>query len=171
MALTPCAPCNCIPGVIGVEKFKQDVEIILCNILTAIEESALGGAVDLTGINGVAPSVNNGAVDAGTLRVTLANDSTGQVRITPSTTPAQSSVAGSASNVTLLAANSSRRGATIFNDSTATLYLKLGATASTTSYTVQLTQNDYYEVPFGYTGIIDGIWGSATGNARITELT
>lgn len=86
-------------------------------------------------------------------------------------TPSQSSVAGSATSVTLLASNTNRLGATIANDSTATLYLKLGATASTTSYTVKLVQDAYYEVPFNYTGIIDGIWGSATGNARITELT
>jgi hypothetical protein len=29
----------------------------------------------------------------------------------------------------------------------------------------------YYEVPFGYTGRIDGIWASANGNARVTEMT
>jgi hypothetical protein len=30
--------------------------------------------------------------------------------------------------------------------------------------------NGYYEVPFGYVGAIDGIWASANGNARITEI-
>lgn len=87
------------------------------------------------------------------------------------TTPAQSSVAGNASSVSLLASNAARKGATFFNDSSAVLYLKLGTTASTTSYTAQLASNGYYEVPFNYTGAIDGIWASATGNARITELT
>lgn len=85
-------------------------------------------------------------------------------------TPAQSSVAGSASSVSLLAANADRRGASITNDSTALLYLKLGTTASTTSYTVKMAAGALYEVPFGYTGAIDGIWASATGNARITEV-
>lgn len=88
-----------------------------------------------------------------------------------STTPSQSSVASSATNVTILSSNVNRLGATIFNDSTQVLYLKLGATASTSSYTVQLASNAYYEVPFSYTGQIDGIWASANGNARITELT
>ena len=88
------------------------------------------------------------------------------------TTSAVTSVAASASTVSLLASNTSRRGAIIANDSTAILYLKLGATASTSSYTVQLFQDDIFELPFPvYTGAIDGIWGSATGNARITELT
>lgn len=86
-------------------------------------------------------------------------------------TASQSSVGGSASSVTVLAANSARRGAVINNDSTAILYLKLGATASTTSYTYKMYTDDCVEVPFGYTGIIDGIWASATGNARITELS
>jgi hypothetical protein len=84
---------------------------------------------------------------------------------------ALTNVAGSASSVTLLAANLSRTGATIFNDSTASLYVKFGSTASTTSFTVRLFTNDYYEVPAGYNGIITGIWASASGAARITELS
>lgn len=81
------------------------------------------------------------------------------------------SVASSATSVTLLAA-SARRGATIYNDSTQVLYMKFGITASNTSYTVQLASGDYWEMPYPiYTGRIDGIWASANGNARITELT
>lgn len=99
---------------------------------------------------------------------TSGNVSTKELR---SATPSQSSVAGSASSVSLLASNANRLGATVSNDSTAALYLKLGATASTTSYSIKMLQDDYYEVPYGYTGAIDGIWASATGNARITELT
>ena len=86
-------------------------------------------------------------------------------------TGTQSSVAGSASNVTLLAQNLGRIGATINNDSTAILYVKLGATASTSSYTYKLQPDGVCEIPYGYTGIIDGIWASATGNARISEFT
>lgn len=82
-----------------------------------------------------------------------------------------SNVSGSASSVTLLSLNTARKGVTIFNDSTAILYVKFGTTASTTSFTVRLVSNAYYEVPFGYTGRIDGIWASATGSARVTELT
>ena len=82
-----------------------------------------------------------------------------------------SNVNASATNVTILAANTARLGATVYNDSTVTLYLKLGATASTTSFTVKLIGDAYYEVPFGYYGIIEGIWASATGVARVTELT
>lgn len=88
------------------------------------------------------------------------------------TTATHTNVNDTASSTTLLASNTSRQGATIFNDSTSTLYLKLGATASTTSFTAKLYEDDYYEVPFDYTGIIDGIWSSdASGAARIVEFT
>lgn len=87
------------------------------------------------------------------------------------TTGTTTTVASSATSVTLLASNNARMGASIFNDSTAILYVKFGATASTTSFIAKLQPDDLYEVPFGYTGIIDGIWASATGNARITEIT
>ncbi len=93
------------------------------------------------------------------------------VREKSSTVSAVTSVASSASNVTILALNAQRRGATICNDSTAVLYLKLGATASTTSFTVKMLADAYYEVPAQYTGIIDGIWASANGSARVTEIT
>ena len=90
---------------------------------------------------------------------------------TRAATSSVTSVAASASSGTVLASNANRLAATVFNDSTALLYLKLGATASSTSHTVQIQPNGYYEVPGLYTGIIDGIWASATGNARVTELT
>lgn len=85
-----------------------------------------------------------------------------------------SNVASSATTVTVLASNANRKGMMVFNDSTSVLYLKFGATASTTSYTVQIASNGYYEMPaspYMYTGICDGIWSSANGNARVTEIS
>lgn len=81
-------------------------------------------------------------------------------------------VASSASAVTILGANTLRKGASVYNDSTSILYLGLSVTTpSATVYTVQLGPGQYYEVPFGYTGLIRGIWASANGNARVMELT
>ena len=91
-----------------------------------------------------------------------------------SATATQSSVADSATSVTILAANSARLGSSVANDSTVTLYLRLSATAATTTaYTVALVANAYYEVPFRYTGAITGIWASdpGTGAARVTEFS
>jgi hypothetical protein len=82
-----------------------------------------------------------------------------------------SNVSASVTSVTLLSANSSRKGAAIWNDSTSVCYVKFGTTASATSCTVKLIADAYYEVPNKYTGRIDAIWVSATGTARVTELT
>ena len=80
-------------------------------------------------------------------------------------------VASSASSVTLIAANPKRRLVTIQNTSTAILYVLVGGgtATATTSHSVQVPSNGYYEVPLGYTGAITGIWASANGSANITE--
>lgn len=90
-----------------------------------------------------------------------------------------SNVSASATAVTLLAENRARLAASIHNDSTAVCYVKMGSTASATSYTVKMEPGDYFELPvanggFGagvYTGVITGIWASANGAARVTEYT
>ena len=80
-------------------------------------------------------------------------------------------IASSASNVTLFAAATGTiRARTIYNDSTAVLFVKFGATASATSYTVQIPGGGFYEFPqpvFG--GNVYAVWGSANGNARTTS--
>lgn len=77
-------------------------------------------------------------------------------------------------NQTLLAANASRKAAVITNDSGNTLYVKLGATASATSYSFKLIAGDILELgPTGliWQGIIDAFSSAASGNAAVTELT
>lgn len=79
-------------------------------------------------------------------------------------------VASSATSVTLFAANAAARGRAVFNDSTAVLYLKFGATASSSSHTVQVAAGVYFEFPQPlYGGVVDGAWATANGNARTTE--
>lgn len=88
------------------------------------------------------------------------------------TTSTLTNVASSATNVALLASNSSRKGLVIVNDSTQKLYINFGATASSTAYTYFLNSNDILEITSNcYIGAINGIWASANGYARITELT
>jgi len=83
---------------------------------------------------------------------------------------ASSSVVAAVANTLLLASNLTRSGVTVFNDSTATLYLKLGLAASPTSYTVKMLPGAYYEAPFGYTGNVYGYWDAVNGAARVTEV-
>lgn len=86
------------------------------------------------------------------------------------TTATTASVASSATNVTLFAAQATVNVRAVYNDSTAVLYLKYGATASATSYTVQIPAGGYYEFPQPtYGGQVDGIWASANGAARVTS--
>src|SRR3990167_6028174 len=76
-------------------------------------------------------------------------------------------VADSASSQTLLSADTARKGFRIHNDSTVTMYVKYGATASATSFTVAVAKDGYMEEN-NYTGRVDAIWASdAAGSARI----
>lgn len=114
----------------------------------------------------------NGAADPSTTGPLL----TVSVTSAPATsaTGTQTSVASSATDVTILASNASREGAVIYNDSTQILYLLLASgTSSTSNYSVQVPSQSYFEVPGPsiYTGVIKGIWAAANGNARVTEFT
>ncbi|MHC5768718.1 MAG: hypothetical protein ACYTXI_24465 [Nostoc sp.] len=86
-------------------------------------------------------------------------------------TSTPTTVASSITSVTILAANSNRKGGTIWNDSLATLFLEFGATAAPNAFVAKLYAGGYYEIPFHYTGVISGIWSAANGNALVRELT
>src|SRR5687767_6181472 len=81
------------------------------------------------------------------------------------------SVASSASSVSLVAARPEREGLIIQNTSTAILYILLGGgtATATTSHSVQIASNAYFDLG-GFTGAVSGIWASANGQANITEL-
>jgi hypothetical protein len=88
-----------------------------------------------------------------------------------SATPSQTSPSVGIASTSILAANANRLGATIYNEGSAICYMKLGSTASLTSYSLQIASGGYYEVPFGYTGAIDGITSASTAQLRVTEIT
>lgn len=82
-------------------------------------------------------------------------------------------VTSSAASLQLLTSTAGRKGAYFYNDTDKKCYLKLGTTASATSFTVLIAPAGFYELPIPcYTGRIDGIWEAGpTGDIRITELT
>ena len=89
------------------------------------------------------------------------------------TTAVKTNVTSSATSVTILAANNNRRGAIVFNESTAILYLSYGTTAaSLTSYSVRLPANTSWiiDVPT-WTGEVRGIGAAANGFARVTDMS
>lgn len=107
-------------------------------------------------------------VDPTSLGVVVHSDGTGTVVSAPNTyaTATVANVAVSATSVTLLASNSSRKDFSITNDSPCVLYVKFGSAATTTtSYSYQLIQGaSLTPNPTGlYTGIITGIWASSCG--------
>lgn len=85
-------------------------------------------------------------------------------------TAARTSVAAAVADTALLAADPTRLAATVYNDSTALLYVGYGATAvSTTNYSVQVPAGGYLEVPREFVAcVIRGYWAAANGYARIT---
>ena len=85
-------------------------------------------------------------------------------------TGTETSVAASATSVSLLAANTTRKEVYIRNDSNKKMYIALGATA-TLNNSIMLKKDDIYQED-KYIGQISAIWEAApTGNARITEVT
>lgn len=93
------------------------------------------------------------------------------VSLPTSSTATPSTVAASVTSAILIAANSNRKGVTIWNNSTATLYIDFDSAASTSDFAVKIAGGGYYEMPFDYTGVISGIWDATNGNALVRELT
>lgn len=159
-------------GDLGAVRMTLNRRLITAD--AKLDDSAWGVGTDYVSAMGAladessSDSVDEG--DVGLVRMTL--DRHLYVKEKRSGTGTVTSVNDTATSTTLLAANASRLGAIIYNDSEAVLYVKLGATASTTSFTYKVAASGTVEIPFGYTGIIDGVWASdSTGAARITEMT
>lgn len=87
-------------------------------------------------------------------------------------------VAQSAVTVTIAAPIEVPKGVTVYNNSAANLFLKLwdgagtgGSVDTVSDYTIKMVPGSYYEVPFGFTGAIAGVWDAAgAGFANVTFL-
>ena len=167
---------NSVTGSVTVTNFPtvQQVtgSVVVINETTGVQKVAgnnLSGSVaDPT--NG--PLLVAG-VDANGIVRTMLVDAGGRqvIEYQSSSSSAVTSIVSAITNVTLLATNNWRLGGTVYNDSTAAMYLKLGITATNANFTVKIMPQGYYELPTGYVGRVDAIWAAANGNARITELT
>ena len=77
----------------------------------------------------------------------------------------------SATAVSVVPANPFRRGAILWNDSTAVCYIKFGSTAGANDFTWRLSTQSGYELPDPiYQGEISAIWEAANGGMQVTEL-
>jgi hypothetical protein len=168
----------------------QPVKVTGSGALT-VEVNDGGGSITVDGtvaatqsgtwnINNVAGTITlpTGAATETSVAAVAATASGSNLRVQPvNQTPISSSAANvanvtaSATNVTLLSAVATRVGFAVYNDSSSVCYLKFGATASSTSFTVLLSGGSYYEYAGHgvYTGQVDAIWATATGTARVTS--
>jgi hypothetical protein len=116
-------------------------------------------------MDGALNGTNKGSLDANGRLAVLARPSGSGTGTT--SRPAASTT----TSAQLLAANTARIGATIWNEGSQELYVKCGTTASTTDYTVRIAVGGYWEAPYNYTGRIDGITSTSTAQAQVTEFT
>lgn len=134
----------------------------------------------LSTLNGKVTACNTGAVTISTA-LPAGTNNIGDVDIAslPAvvaatySTSAVTSVASAATSTSILASNANRRMAIMVNDADKNVYVKLGTTASTTSFSYKLTPGQILELPTPvYTGAIDAIWDAGpTGSMRVTEIT
>ena len=144
-------------------------------IAGTVQTSSSGGSSTVTANQGTPAAVANAwpikIVDAAGVNVANVAPS-GGIKVFQDTGPTATlaNVASSITNITLFASNGLARMRFIFNDSTANLFVKFGATASAASFTVKIAAGGQFAFPVPlYTGIVDGIWDAANGNARVTE--
>lgn len=99
---------------------------------------------------------------AGTIATTIAQPTTGTV----------TSVACSTAVATALALNTTRLGASFWNNGNANVYLRLGAGATVALFTVRISNKGFYELQFpAYTGIVTAITSAGAATLLVTELT
>jgi hypothetical protein len=104
--------------------------------------------------------------------IEIKNDSGNPIPVSvPARTPTTTSVASSASSVTILAANVNRKGVSIANDSTAALRLSFSTPATSANAFIVMQPGSFLwlDQQLMITNIIYGIWASANGTAQVTE--
>jgi len=108
------------------------------------------------------------------LSVEVVDASGNQVTLpgSPASSATVTSVNAGVFATTLLTANSSRKMVTFFNDSNATVYVKLGTDVTGALYSFRIFPLGYYELPSPiYQGAITGLWSAQNGSIKITEIT
>ena len=187
-----------ITGIVGQNTMANSLPVAIASNQTAIPVTQSGtwnitnvtGTVSLpTGaatestlstLNGKVTACNTGAVTISTA-LPAGNNNIGDVDVASLppvvaatySTSTVTSVVSAAVSTSILASNANRRMAILFNDCDKAVYVKLGTTASTTSFSYKLSPAQTLELPIPlYTGAIDAIWDATpTGSMRVTEVS
>ena len=153
---------------------KEDDAEVVQSVLVARNSADVFADIQATNGGNLKVSIEetNGATDFATqTTLSVINNKLNSQVVSSSTV---TTVNASASDTTLLAANANRKGFIIFNNSTAILYILLASgTSSSTNFSILLNQNESLIIDNTclYTGIIKGIWASATGDCKVTEFS
>lgn len=154
-----------------MSQFSPDV--IIDNVPLPVDGSGVTQPVSGTVNVGNFPATQNVAVTS-SVEVEVKNDSGSPIPVTSQPVTSNTSsitqvVLTGNTNATALASNANRKKAFIFAPKN-TLYIKFGATASSTSFTlIATTTNMSFEIPM-WTGQID-VLSTVNQTITVTELT
>jgi hypothetical protein len=135
--------------------------------------AVIGNAWPIKVTDGVNPAaVTNAAPGAGAFGLVVRIAGSVTTTVAQPATSTVTSVALSTVVATVLASNVNRLGAIFWNNGAQNAFIKLGAGATTASFTARLSNQSEWELPTPvYTGIITGITSAATATLLATELT
>jgi len=111
---------------------------------------------------------------SGNLLVNIASvGGSGSANTPTSAAATLTSVTAATTNTALLAVNAARKGAYVYNNGNANLYLAYGPNASTATFTVKIPAQGFFESPATpvWQGAISAIWDAASGVANVTEVS
>ena len=144
---------------------------VLGSVQSVGTNQALGTFQPLAGSVHIA---STGTIPLGTVQVLGSVQAVGTTQtqgVRTVANPGITRVPAQTTNLILLASNANRLGASFYNESGSALFLKHGSLSGTFDYTMQVTAGALYELPFGYSGTVSGIWQFASGTLQITETT
>lgn len=139
--------------------------------VTGIASGTTAGVIEFFASNKAIHTQGLSASQSGTWTVQPGNtaNTTPWLTTDRGATPSIARVATSTTVATLQASNTARKELIIVNEAATVLYVKFGATATTTDYTVQIAAGGTY-IEDKYTGVVTAILGAGSSNAQVTEI-
>ena len=127
--------------------------------------------VTVSSMPAISGSVTLGASTAQIGSVTASISGTVNVSAVQGSTVNQSNFTSTTDSTSLCSANSNRKVLTIYNEGAGTLYVSAGTTCTSGSYQVKLAAGEYWEAPANQTAVAHTAVFSASGTARVTQVS
>lgn len=119
------------------------------------------------------PSIYDSRTGIGAMPVQVLDSNGAQITsfgATPADSATVSNVNDAATNATILSADTARKGFRLYNDSEYGCYVKYGATATTSDFSIFMPAGSTW-VENSYRGQVDGIWeANGSGAMRVTTF-